>query len=203
MIAESQEQELKDRLSLIESMIAEGRKTTESWGWCFVLWGIAYYAAIGWSALGNGNLAWPVCMIGTSVLTGVISGRKRDRQPETTIARAMGSIWAAIGISLFVLLFTANLAGHSEQHIFVAIIASMLATANAASSFILKWRAQFACAVMWWAAAIASLFGTITQSSIVFLVAIFLGQIVFGSYMMLCEARERKGQQAETGASHA
>ena len=37
------EQELKDRLSLIESMIAEGRRTTESWGWTFVLWGVAYY----------------------------------------------------------------------------------------------------------------------------------------------------------------
>ena len=31
------EQELKDRLSLIESMIAEGRRNTESWGWTFVL----------------------------------------------------------------------------------------------------------------------------------------------------------------------
>ena len=35
------EQELKDRLSLIESMIAEGRRHTESWGWTFVLWGVA------------------------------------------------------------------------------------------------------------------------------------------------------------------
>ena len=38
-----EEQELKDRLSLIESMIAEGRRTTESWGWTFVLWGVAYF----------------------------------------------------------------------------------------------------------------------------------------------------------------
>ena len=43
-----EEQDLKDRLSLIESMIAEGRRTTESWGWTFLLWGVAYYIAIGW-----------------------------------------------------------------------------------------------------------------------------------------------------------
>ena len=31
------EQDLEERLSLIESMIAEGRRNTESWGWTFVL----------------------------------------------------------------------------------------------------------------------------------------------------------------------
>ena len=44
------EQELNDRLALIERMIAEGRRTTESWGWTFVLWGVVYYVAIAWSA---------------------------------------------------------------------------------------------------------------------------------------------------------
>ena len=48
------EQELKDRLSLIENMIAEGRRTTSSWGWVFVLWGVAYYVAIAWSTWGLG-----------------------------------------------------------------------------------------------------------------------------------------------------
>ena len=41
MVDHTTEQELKDRLSLIESMIAEGRRHTESWGWTFVLWGVA------------------------------------------------------------------------------------------------------------------------------------------------------------------
>lgn len=45
-------QELKERLALIEQMMTAGRKSTESWGWTFVLWGLAYYVAIGWSILG-------------------------------------------------------------------------------------------------------------------------------------------------------
>ena len=49
-------QELNDRLSLIESMIAEGRRTTESWGWTFVLWGVAYYIAIAWATVGRSYL---------------------------------------------------------------------------------------------------------------------------------------------------
>ena len=52
MTGSMEEQELKDRLSLIESMIAEGRRTTESWGWSFVFWGVAYYVAIAWADVG-------------------------------------------------------------------------------------------------------------------------------------------------------
>ena len=72
-------QELNDRLNLIETMIAEGRQKTESWGWTFVLWGIAYYVAIAWATLGHSNLAWPVTMIGTSILTAVVASRKSSR----------------------------------------------------------------------------------------------------------------------------
>ena len=55
MTTSNEEMELKDRLSLIETMIAEGRRTTESWAWTFVLWGVAYYVAIFWTALNH----WP------------------------------------------------------------------------------------------------------------------------------------------------
>ncbi len=33
--------ELLGRLSMIEGMISEGRRTTGRWGWTFVLWGTA------------------------------------------------------------------------------------------------------------------------------------------------------------------
>ena len=62
------EQELKDRLNLIETMIAEGRRKTESWGWTFVLWGVAYYVAIAWSSCGlvfllqRGSVMLPTCL---------------------------------------------------------------------------------------------------------------------------------------------
>jgi hypothetical protein len=206
MVENNEELELKDRLSLIENMIAEGRRTTSSWGWVFVLWGVAYYVAIAWSSLGDigpiwghsNYLAWPVTMIGASVLTCFLAVRKSGRQPATTIGRAISAIWVAMGISMFVLLFPLGMSGRTEQQVFIAVIATMLGSTNAASSMILKWWPQFACAVVWWLAAVASLLGGVTQSTIVFLVAIFLCQIVFGIYGMVCEARERK-----RGAIHA
>jgi hypothetical protein len=184
-------------------MIAEGRQSTESWGWTFVLWGVAYYVAIAWSAWGHSNFAWPVTMIVTSILTGVVASRMGAKQPETTMGRAMGAIWIGVGCSMFLLLLSASINGHMDQQTFVAVVAAMLGSANAASGILLRWKAQFACALVWWVTAVVSCFATQNQSAILGLVAIFLCQIVFGSYMMFSEFRERKAQGRKSGALHA
>jgi hypothetical protein len=187
------EQELKDRLSLIESMIAEGRRNTESWGWTFVVWGAAYYLAIGWSALGHSVWAWPVTIMIAVIVTVVVASLKSGNHPRTTLGRAIGSIWMALGISMFLLFLTLGLSGRlTDQHLFVAVISAILGMANGASALILRWKVQFACAVVWWAAAVATCFGTDAQSTIIFLVAIFLCQIVFGIYGVIADAQERK-----------
>ena len=187
------EQELKDRLSLIESMIAEGRRNTESWGWMFFLWGVAYYLAIAWSAWGHSGWAWPVTVLIAVIVTVVIASSKAGNHPGTTLGRAIGSIWIALGISMFLLFLTLGVSGRlTDQHLFVAVISAMLGMANGASALILRWKAQIACAVVWWVAAVATCFGTDAQSMIVFLIAIFLCQIVFGIYGVIAEAQERK-----------
>jgi len=199
MTANAEELELKDRLNLIETMIAEGRRTTESWGWTFVLWGVAYYVAIAWETLGSTHLAWPITMIAACVLTEAIAARKTHRRTATTMGRAIASIWTAMGISMFVLFMALGSSGRLlDYHVFVAIATAMLGTANAASSMTLKWKLQFACALVWWAATLVACFGTARQSSITFLAAIFFCQIVFGIYGMIREARARR-----QGATHA
>jgi len=196
-------EELKDRLSLIESMIAEGRRTTESWGWTFVLWGVAYYIAIASSAFGHSTMAWPVTMIAAAVLSGVIASRTASRHPETTTGRAMMAIWLGMGISVFIVMLSLGFSGRADLHIAVAIIGAMLGSANATSSFILKWKLQFACALVWWTTAAISCFLSETQAGIVFLAAIFFCQIVFGIYCMIAESRKLKARGEGQGASHA
>jgi len=187
------EQELKDRLSLIESMIAEGRRNTESWGWTFVLWGVAYYLAMAWSAWGHSAWAWPVTILIAVVVTVIGACLKAGNHPATTLGRATGAVWIALGISMFLLFLALGLSGRlTDQHLFAAVISAILGMANGASALILRWKVQFACAVVWWAAAVASCFGTDAQSTIVFLVAIFLCQIAFGIYGAIAEAQERK-----------
>ena len=187
------EQDLKDRLSLIESMIAEGRRNTESWGWTFVLWGVAYYLAIAWSAWGHSTWAWPVTISVAVIVTVVVASLKAGKHPKTTLDRAIGSIWIASGISMFLLFLALGLSGRlTDQHLFVAVISAMLGMANGASALILRWKVQFACALVWWVAAVTTCFGSDAQSMIVFLVAIVLCQIVFGLYGMTADAQARK-----------
>jgi len=206
-------QELTARLSLIETMIAEGRQKTESWGWTFVLWGLAYSGAIvfanlgapvaGWTTFGHRALAWPVCMVAAMVVMfiyPVLASRNRPSSPDTTIGRAIYSMWIAMGISMFLILLALGTSGRLDQQLFVAIVASMLGTVNGASSMVLKWRQQGLCALVWWATAVAACFCNLTQCTLLFLAAIFLCQIVFGAYGMIAE---RKMMAGRPGALHA
>jgi hypothetical protein len=202
MTSSNEEQELKDRLSLIESMIAEGRRTTGSWAWTWLFWGLAYYVAIAWTAWTHWSWAWLVTMVAAWLLSWAIIARRQKNQPErkpgTTIGRAIFSIWITMGISLSLLLPALGFTGRFNQHVFVAVVAAMMAVANGASGLIIRWKAQIATAVVWWVATVAACFGSDDQCTIVFLAAIFFCQIVFGVYAMTCEARMRR-----QGAAHA
>jgi len=193
--------DLQDRLGLIESMIVEGRHSTARWGWCFVLWGVAFYVAMAWAEWGSHQaLSWPLTMIAASVLTVILAGSRATRMhPGTTLGRAVSSVWIAVGVSMFVLLFVLGWERLLEPPIFMGTVSGMLGAANGASSLILKWRVQFACALLWWATCIACVMGTSPQSTAALVAAIFLCQIVFGVYAMIVDARRQK----QSGMAHA
>lgn len=211
MSEEMQQHDLQDRLNLIETMIAEGRRSTESWGWVFVLWGVAYLVAIAWASWGstepgwsllNGRhsgIAWPVTMLSGAVLTLVIGLRRGRRKMGTMLGRAVTAVWAGIGISMLVVFTPLGFSGRLDAHSFVALVAAMLGAANAGSGLILRWKMQMGCAVVWWAAAAAACFGTAAQASMVFVAAVFICQIVFGVYAMVKESR----RQQVHGEAHA
>jgi hypothetical protein len=193
MTANAEKLEMKDGLSLIESMSAESRRTTESWGSIFIVWGTAFYVAFTWFTLGHSPWAWPVTMIVTYVLTRIINARRRGGMPRTAMQRSIGSIWKAMGISMLILFPAIGFSGKMvDPSILTAIVATMLGVSNAASSLSLKWKLQFGCALVWWAAAAIACFGSVTQSTIAFLIANFFCQILFGAYGIICEIRQSK-----------
>ena len=111
MQEETSTKDLKDRLALIESMMSEGRRTTESWGWTFLLWGIAYMVAILWARrrcrVGVGQIR-----INRSVASHHdLCSAAHDGDWHAQGKRAAGyddwrrhhSIWIAVGISMFLL----------------------------------------------------------------------------------------------------
>ena len=209
---EMNRQDLNERLALIESMIAEGRRSTESWGWVFLLWGAAYYVAIAWAAWGQGlsvwgagyaeigsariGLAWPVTMILAVIATLAIGMRRGRVSPATSLVRSIVSVWVASGIAMLILFPAFGISGRLDQHSFVAIVAAMLGVANVASGLILRWKAQLACGIVWWVTSVAACFGSLAQLTVVFLSAIFLCQIVFGIYAMVLESRRNRREIA-------
>lgn len=207
MHQETSAQDLKERLDLIEGMIAEGRRRTQRWGWIYLLWGLAYFVAIGWatrgrdlSVWGSGHTgAWPITMLVACALTVIIGVRKSKGQPVTTIGRAIAALWTSVGMANLFLCPALAAVGRLDQHMFVALVASMLGTANGASGIILRWKSQIVCGVLWWITSAAACFGSVAQLTIVFLAAIFLCQIVFGVYAMILEAR----RGANSGVVHA
>ena len=200
MPEEMSTKDLNERLALIESMIAEGRRKTQSWGWTFLLWGVAYYVAIAWATWGGSPWAWPVTMVAAAILTVVLIIRKTGHSAETTVGRAVGSIWFALGVSMFLLFLSLGMTARlTDARLFIAIAAAMLGMANATSALVLRWKLQFGNAVIWWAAAVIACFVSEAQADIAFLVAIFFCQIVFGIYGMIREGRAK----ARRGAVHA
>jgi len=200
--------DLNERLDLIQSMIAEGRRSTESWGWVFLLWGVAYYVAIAWASWGGGlsiwghsylsmgsvrsGLAWPVTMFSAVIVTLAIGLRKGRPRRASSLVRSVVSIWLAVGIAMLLIFPAFGFTGRLEEHSFVALVAAMLGVANGASGMILRWKAQIACAIVWWISSVGACFGSVAQLTTVFLVAIFVCQIVFGIYAMILESRRHR-----------
>jgi hypothetical protein len=119
--------------------------------------------------------------------------RRKSRRTATTLGRAIGSIWTAMGLSMFIVLCAMGYSGSNfDGRAMIAVFAGMVGFANAACSMTLRWKAQFFCALLWWAAAAAACYCSMRQVLIIFLAAIFFGQIAFGGAMMISEYRQRK-----------
>lgn len=183
-------QELLDRIDLIERMVGEGRRTTQYWGWTFVLWGVGQLIALAWSIYsGKPEIAWPVTMIACGVLTTIGSQRMHARErAETYISRALGAIWFSCGISISVLAFIGNPKGIFTVSSFLAAFFALMGFANFSSGLVLHWRLQQALGVLWWVAAAVAMLAPAQFVGWTFVGMAVVGEILFGLYLM---ARER------------
>lgn len=188
-------EELLGRLDLMEQMVQQGRRTTQYWGWMFLLWGMGYLVAIGWVYyLPKPNLAWPIVMTLTAVVS-VLIGRARGKgKPSTVKTRAISGIWCATGCSIFIFAFGGGFSTHGwqEPQAMLAGIEILIGLAHAASSITLKWRPQWFVALVWWVCGVASFYVGASMLLQILLVATLIGNIGFGFYLMAREARDSK-----------
>lgn len=84
------------------------------------------------------SLAWPVTMIAATLLmfgrTAAQGRRKTEKQPDTTLGRAIFSVWITTGMAMFLLMLFLSMSGRFDWHVFIAAVCALLGLANAASS---------------------------------------------------------------------
>jgi hypothetical protein len=185
-------EDLVQRVALMEAMIAEGRQTTARFGWVFLMWGLVYFAAVGWSfLLPFANLAWPVCVTTAIVILGVAKARRRRAgERENLRLRSIESVWKGMGCAIGLYIISAVVSHHMNGPAFWAAILFFVGLAHGISAMILRWGMQGVAAAIWCGGGIATFFFTRQSEGIgIFLTATFFGQILFGLYVMMLDRR--------------
>ena len=184
--------DLVSRLDVMEQMVQEGRKSTQFYGWMFVLWGVGYVLAIGWVyLLPKPMLAWPVVMTLTALVGGVIAAKKRRGQALNSRSRAVWATWVATGSAIFVFAFGSGTSTHgwSNPQAMMAGIEVLLGLANVSSSLVLRWRVQMVVGLVWWVCGTASFYVSAEGLLPVLLAGTLICNFGFGLYLMYLEAQ--------------
>jgi hypothetical protein len=192
--------ELVQRVALMEAMIAEGRQSTARYGWMFVLWGLTYFAAIGWTlTLPYTDWAWPACIAACSVVFGLVRSRqsRAGGKSENLRTHSLDAVWQVIGGGIILYLIAVIVSGHGKEPGYLAAVLFFNGLANGVSARILRWWPQAVSAAIWWGCGTAMLFFTTrTEELALFVTATFCGMIVFGLYAMWLERHDAGMVQA-------
>ena len=190
--------ELKERVRLIEAMIAEGRRDTESWAWAFILWGIGHLVAVLWSQHSSGGLAWGITMTSCGIAMGAVAATRAARpgRKSTTLGRALGSVWASLGISIAVIAVVGSISGAVSGPMIWTAFFVLMGAASFSSGLILRWSPWTAMGILWWLAAAGSMFATAEQLVALFIAMALVGEIGFGLFLAIRERREAAGVEA-------
>lgn len=185
------------RLALMETMIAEGRRTTTRCGWIFVLWGLVDIAGMGWQWIWPSYWIWPITLFVGFVIQFRIGLRLKPDSVSVsnTQGRIIGAIWSMMGLATAIYVFTAIFRHLAWQFSFIAGIFMLVGMAHAISAMILRWRVQGLVAALWWAGGVAMFFAhSSNEIFVIFPLEMFFGMVLFGLYSMMLERRDRGGQ---------
>jgi hypothetical protein len=193
--------DLVRRIELMEAMIAEGRQTTMSKGWIFILWGVVDLAGMGLQRLQpHSERVWPIVLtVGLALqLAGIAVQKRGSRRSRRTVqCHDIQAVWVLMGVALVIYTGTALATHFAWQYSYLSGLLMIIGLAHAISAALLHWRVQGVVAAIWWVGAAAILVcNSYRATQLIFLVEMCLGMIAFGAYVMLLERRDRDGAGA-------
>ena len=183
--------EINARLQSIETMMAEGRRSTQRWGWVFLLWGIGPLIAIEWEAhWAFAPWAWPVTTLACVAVNGLVAHlRGRRGQAEPAAFRSVGAVWSCAGFTVLLLAIGAAWSGLAGLPAVYAALFALAAVAHGSSALILRWWPQFLAAFVWWIATVAAFAVPASDLRDLAAAALLLGNVGFGAWLTFQEWR--------------
>jgi len=185
--------DLLQRIALMETMIAEGRRSTTRCGWIFVLWGLVVIAGMGWEWIRPSYWIWPIVLSTGFVLLFVVKALQGPAPARCANMqdRIIGAVWSMMGLATTLYVAAAMVRHLTWQYSYLAAIFMLVGLAHAISAVILRWRVQGVVAGLWWAGRIAMFFAHSSKELfVIFPLEMFFGMILFGLYAMILDRRE-------------
>ena len=185
--------ELLQRVALMETMIAEGRRNTGRFGWIFVLWGLVCLSGIGVGySLPRSYWAWPIIIASGFVIqfVGVAMHRRSGNWPSENLkSRSVAAVWRMMGVAIILYAVPAGVTHTIHQIAYIAAIFMFLGMAHATSAVILRWGVQGMVAGLWWAGGVATYFVPRDYVITIYMVEMVCCMVLFGVYAMMLERR--------------
>ena len=185
--------DLVQRVALMETMIAEGRRATTRFGWIFVLWGAVDLFGIGWQSMREHSYwVWPITLTGGGVLQligiKVLCGTSHACGTSVQ-SRSISTVWSMMGIGTLLYVASAIASHLSWQVSYLSAILMMVGLAHAISAGLLRWAAQGVVAALWWIGGVAMFFVPWNYRVGIFTAEMFLGFFCFGLYAMMLDRK--------------
>jgi hypothetical protein len=185
--------DLLQRVALMETMIAEGRRNTGRFGWVFVLWGLVCLSGVAGSSLfPQSHWVWPILIACGFLIQfiGIAMHRRSGNWPSDSIkSRSVAAVWRMMGIAI-ILYAAPAIATHTIHQIaYIAAVFMFLGLAHATSAMILRWKAQGVVAGLWWAGGVATYFVPRNYVIVIYVVEMVCCMVLFGAYAMMLERR--------------
>jgi hypothetical protein len=185
--------DLLQRVALMETMIAEGRRNTGRFGWIFILWGMVCLSGVGGSYLfPRSYWVWPILIASGFVLQflGIVMHRRSGTwSGENMKSRSVAAVWRMMGIAIVLYAAPAIVTHTIHQIAYVAAIFMFLGLAHATSAVILRWGVQGIVAGLWWAGGVATYFVPRDYVITIYVAEMVCCMVLFGLYAMMLERR--------------
>jgi hypothetical protein len=185
----------RNRLELIEEMIADGRRTTHGWGWPFVLWGVGHLAGI--EVMVQLGIYWGWYIIVPACFIASLVALHRNRAGRQTFAgRAIHAVWTAQMIALSIFDLIAMPGRRMTWEGYDLFFLCSMGACTYVTGAVLRWRLCVVLGCVWWAAAVLGLVlpgaHTLAWTWMVTTITLELG---FGLYLVIRDARHA-GEEA-------